>query len=102
MNLKEEVPKIIASSISPMEDAYKQITKIDVDIAGIKENLLSSLKDRFRQFSGNTPVYLHHIDSTTRARYQILVSDDLYVQPSIDLIQEMENLLGQERFSLTF
>ena len=102
LNLKEEVPKIIASSISPMEDAYKQITKIDVDIAGIKENLLSSLKDRFKQFSGNTPVYLHHIDSTTRARYQILVSDDLYVQPSIDLIQEMENLLGQERFSLTF
>lgn len=102
LNLKEEVPKIIASSISPMEDAYKQITKIDVDIAGIKENLLSSLKDRFKQFSGNTPVYLHHIDSTTRARYQILVSDDLYVQPSLDLIQEMENLLGQERFSLTF
>ena len=102
LNLKEEVPKIIANSIAPLEDAYKQITKIDVDIAGIKENLLVSLKERFKQFSGQTPVYLHHIDSATRARYQILVSDDLYVQPSLDLIQEMENLLGQEKFSLTF
>ena len=100
LNLKEEAPKIIASTIIPLEEAYKQILKIDINIAGLRENLLLSLKTMLTQYSGKTPVYLH-MDTANRARYHILVSEELHVQPNQGLIQEMESLLGEERFSLT-
>ena len=100
LNLKEESPKIIANSILPVDEAYKQITKIDINIAGIRENLLSSLKEKLVQNSGQIPVYLH-MDIPHRARYQILVGDELHVQPNQSLIQDIETLLGEERFSLT-
>lgn len=100
INLKEESPKIIANSILPIDEAYKQISKIDINIAGVRQNLLESLKERLKGHAGKTPVYLH-MDTANRARYQILVSDELYVQPNQGLIQEIESLLGEERFSLT-
>jgi len=100
LSLKEESPKIIANSILPVDEAYKQITKIDINIAGIRENLLNSLKEKLVQNSGQIPVYLH-MDIPHRARYQILVGDELHVQPNQSLIQDIETLLGEERFSLT-
>ena len=100
LSLKEESPKIIANSILPVEEAYKQITKIDINIAGIRENLLHSLKEKLVQNSGQTPVYLH-VDIPHRARYQILVGDELYVQPNQSLIHDLETLIGEKRFSLT-
>lgn len=100
LNLKEESPKIIANSILPIDQAYKQISKIDINIAGVRQNLLESLKERLKGHAGKTPVYLH-MDTANRARYQILVSDELYVQPNQELIQEIESLLGEEKFSLT-
>ncbi|TAN62544.1 DNA polymerase III subunit alpha [bacterium] len=100
LNLKEEAPKIVINSIIPLEEAYKQVSKIDINIAGLKENLLSSLKQALSEHTGPTPVYLH-MDSPNRARLQILVSNDLHVQPNQNLIHDIETLLGEERFSLT-
>ena len=100
LNLKEELPKIIVNSILPLEEAYKQISKIDINIAGLRQNLLESLKEGLKKHTGKTPVFLH-MDTANRARYQILVSDELHVQPNQSLIQEIETLLGEERFSLT-
>lgn len=100
LNLREEAPKIILNSIIPLEEAYKQISKIDINIAGLKDNLLASLKQTLSEHSGPTPVYLH-IDSPNRARLQILVSNELHVQPNQNLIQDIGTLLGEERFSLT-
>lgn len=100
LNLKEEAPKIVVNSIIPLEEAYKQVSKIDINIAGLKENLLSSLKQALSEHSGPTPVYLH-MDSPNRTRLQILVSNELHVQPNQNLIHDIETLLGEERFSLT-
>lgn len=100
LNLKEETPKIIANSLLPIEEAYKQITKININLAGLKENYLRILKEKLMQNPGKTPVCLH-LDTSNRMKFQILVEDSLYVQPNHNLIQELETLLGAERFSLT-
>jgi DNA polymerase-3 subunit alpha len=100
LNLKEESPKIIVNTILPIDEAYKQISKIDINIAGIKENLLASLRETLSEHSGQTPVYLH-MDRANRTKLQILISSELYVQPNQNLIQDIEALLGEERFSLT-
>lgn len=100
LSLKEETPKIIANSLLPIEEAYKQITKININLAGLKENYLNMLKEKLMQSPGKTPVCLH-LDTSGRTKFQILVEEALYVQPNHNLIQELETLLGEERFSLT-
>lgn len=100
LSRKEEAPKIIANSLLPIEEAYKQITKININLAGLKENYLNMLKEKLTQNPGKTPVCLH-LDTPNRAKFQILVEEALYVQPNHNLIQELETLLGEERFSLT-
>ena len=100
LSLKEESPKIIANSIIGIDDAYKQISKIDISIGGVKENLLSSLKELLARNPGQTPVFLH-VNGSGKKQYQILVGTELFVGPNQELIQEMEELLGEEKFSLT-
>ena len=62
---------------------------------------MQSLKEKLVQNSGQTQVYLHVDIPHIEARYQILVGDELYVQPNQSLIQDIETLLGEGRFSLT-
>ena len=48
---------------------------------------------------GNIPIYLH-LDTPTKSRIQLVVGEGLYISPSEKLIQDIENLLGEERLSL--
>ena len=70
LSLKEESPKIIAHSILPVDEAYKQTTKIDINIAGIRENLLQSLKEKLVQNSARpryTCTWIFPIEPDTRS-----------------------------------
>ncbi len=100
LSLREETPKILASNISPIDDAYRMISAINIDLTGLKENLLLALKEKLSLFSGSVPVYLH-LDSQTNQKLKILVSQDLFVAPQPELFNEIEDLLGEERFLLT-
>lgn len=100
LSLKEESPKILASNVTPIDDAYRMITSINIDLCGLQENILNALKEKLALSPGSTPVYLH-IDAPANKRLKILVSRELFVQPRAELFNDIEDLLGGERFLLT-
>jgi DNA polymerase-3 subunit alpha len=100
LSLKEDIPKIFASDISGVDEAYRLINSINIDLSGLKENILHALKEKLALFQGNVPVYLH-LDSESNRKLKILVSQDLFVTPKPELFNEIEELLGEERFLLT-
>lgn len=99
LNLKEETPKIIASDICLLEDAYKSISAINIELSGVSETILHILKEKLAGFPGKVPVYLH-LDTPSYKRVQILVGEEFFVQPNEALINELNQLLGEEKFSL--
>lgn len=106
LDLKEETPKIIVEDLFPFEEIYKLITAMNVNLTGIKENIFESLKTLLGQHRGDIPVYLRLENLTTgkapqtRSKVQLLVGEGLYVRPNELLIQELDELLGEERLSL--
>jgi DNA polymerase-3 subunit alpha len=99
LNLREDTPKLIANDMVPIEEVYKLITAMNINLSGIRENLFESLKDLLISYRGNIPIYLH-LDTPTKSRVQLVVDQGLYVTPSEKLIQDIESLLGEERLSL--
>ncbi|HQP92305.1 MAG TPA: OB-fold nucleic acid binding domain-containing protein, partial [Candidatus Omnitrophota bacterium] len=100
LSLKEDMPKILASDILPIDESYRMISAINIDLSGLKENMLNSLKEKLSLSPGNVPVYLH-LNSSATQKTKVLVSQDLFVQPRPELFNAIEELLGEERFLLT-
>jgi DNA polymerase-3 subunit alpha len=100
LDLKENTPKIIASDLFPIDEVYRIISSLSINLSGLRENLFESLKELLLSSPGKTPVYLH-LDTPTKSRIQLIVGNELFVQPSEKLIQDIEDLLGEERLSLT-
>ncbi|MFA4842289.1 MAG: DNA polymerase III subunit alpha [Candidatus Omnitrophota bacterium] len=99
LNLKEDTPKIVANDLFPIDEAYKLISAVNINLSGLRENLFESLKGLLSSSSGRIPIYLH-IDTPVRSRVQLVVGEGLYVSPTEKLIQDIESLLGQDRLSL--
>lgn len=99
LNLREDRPKIVANDLAPIEEVYNLITAININLSGIRENLFTSLKERLTESKGLIPVYLH-LDSPSRSRIQLVVGEELYVEPTENLIQDIESLLGEDRLSV--
>ena len=99
LNTREDTPKIIVNDLFPIDEVYRLITAVNINLSGIRENLFESLKELLILSSGNIPIYLH-LDTPTKSRIQLVVGEGLYVAPSETLIQDIENLLGEERVSL--
>jgi DNA polymerase-3 subunit alpha len=99
LNLKEDTPKIIVNDLFPIEEVYKLITAVNIDLSGIRENLFESLKELLISSSGRIPVYLH-LNTPAKSKVQLVVGEGLYVAPSEKLIQDIESLLGEKRLSL--
>ncbi len=99
LNLKEETPKIIVNDLFPIEQIYKLVTAMKINLSGVRENIFESLKELLAASHGNIPIYLH-LDTPTKSRIQLVVGEGLYVSASEKLIQDIENLLGEERLSL--
>jgi len=106
LDRKEETPKIIVEDLFPFEEIYKLITAMNINLSGIRENIFESLKILLSNYRGNIPVYLHLDTAVTgkqeqaRSRVQLVVGEGLYVTPNEKLIQDLDELLGQERLSL--
>jgi DNA polymerase III subunit alpha len=99
LNKKEDLPKIVANDICLIDDVFKSIQAINIELSGVQENKLKILQEKLATSPGKVPVYLH-LDTPSAKRVQILVGEEFFVQPSESLISELENLLGQEKFSL--
>lgn len=100
LSLKEDMPKILASNITQIEEAYKHISVINIDLSGLNENKLAVLKEKLALSPGSVPVYLH-LDTESRKKLKILVSREFFVQPRAELFNDIEEVLGEERFILT-
>ena len=106
LDLKEETPKIIVEDLFPFEAIYKLITAMNINLSGIRENIFESLKALLEAHRGNVPVYLRldtgraSRQATAKSRVQLIVGEGLYVEPNEQLIQELDELLGQEHLSL--
>ena len=92
-------PKIIAEDLFPFEEIYKLITAMNINLSGIRENIFESLKTLLGDYRGNIPVYLR-LDTPSKSRVQLVVGESLYVSPNEKLIQDLDELLGEERLSL--
>ncbi|MCX5697529.1 MAG: DNA polymerase III subunit alpha [Candidatus Omnitrophica bacterium] len=99
LNLKEDTPKIIINDLFPVDEIYKMISSININLSGIRENLFTSLKEVLCENRGKIPIYMH-LDTSTRSRIHLVVGDGLFVEPSEKLIQDIETLLGEDRLSL--
>jgi DNA polymerase-3 subunit alpha len=99
LSLKEDEPKILANTILPIEQAFSLVTTINIDLAGLRENMFETVKEKLSSHPGNIPVYLH-LDTPQNKKVKILVNNQLFVSPNEMLIKELDELLGEERLSL--
>jgi DNA polymerase-3 subunit alpha len=99
LNLKENAPKIIANDLLPVDEIYKLITGVNINLSGMRENLFESLKELLKSSPGEIPIYLH-LDSQSKTRTQLVVGEGFFIKPNEKLIADIENLLGEEKLSL--
>ncbi|MCM8789437.1 MAG: DNA polymerase III subunit alpha [Candidatus Omnitrophica bacterium] len=99
LNLKEDQPKILVNDLFPFDEIYKLITSISINLSGVKENIFESLKNLLATSRGNVPVYLT-LDTPAKSRVQVIVGEGLYVAASERLIEDIENLLGEDKIAL--
>ena len=101
--VREEASKVIASEILPLEDVKSKYTQaIHLHLKrenGEKPKLLQDVQRALTRYPGNVPVYLHlHLPDGRRVQLQ--VNADLTTQPTNELLQEMELLVGPQNLIL--
>jgi DNA polymerase-3 subunit alpha len=102
VDLKEEVPKIIANEFFALEEAMEKMTKsFQIELAqSTKGNgLLSKLKEILSAKPGKTPVILN-FKSPAGKKVQLLTGREFHIYPSQELLEELENLLGPNAVKL--
>jgi DNA polymerase-3 subunit alpha len=100
LNLKEDTPKVLVNDLFPFDEIYKLITAMSINLSGLRENVFETLKELLAASRGNIPIYLN-LDTPSKSRVQLVVGEGFYVTPSEKLIKDIEDLLGEERLSLT-
>ncbi|MFA5156066.1 MAG: DNA polymerase III subunit alpha [Candidatus Omnitrophota bacterium] len=100
LSLKEDTPKLIVNDMFPMDEIYRLVSNISINLSGVQENLFESLKSLLEANRGKVPIYLH-LNTPAKSRVQFVVGEGLYIDPSEKLIRDIEALLGEERLSLT-
>lgn len=97
---REGVPSIICDDIRRISDVYETIKAVNVNFAGIDQELLNRFKKRLTQFPGSVPVYVE-VDTKKHKSVKILIGKDLFIQPSELLLNNIKELVGEDRFSVT-
>jgi len=100
VSFREDSPKIVASDMKPIEEVYKAVKSINVDLSSLDQANLNHLREKLSLFPGRIPVYLR-LDTQAYKSVQILVGEDLFVSPSERLMNELKDLVGEGNFSLT-
>ena len=100
LSIREDQPTIVAGDIKKIEEAYKTVKAINVDLSGTSEICLDKLRSKLALYPGKTPVYLR-LDTQSYKSVQILVGEDLFVTPSEILMNEIKALVGEDKFSMS-
>lgn len=99
VNLREDIPTLVAGDIKKLEEIYKEIKSINVNLSGMNEDRLKILKEKLGLFPGKVPVYLH-MDTRSNKCVQILVNQGLFVSPNEILMNDIKELVGENKFSV--
>ncbi len=97
INLREDLPKIVASEILPLGEASQKLTRvltIDLSTAGLDKETLKRLRDILLAHKGNTPVYLTFRDPLGK-RTVLGSGESFKVNSSEKLFDEVEAILGE-------
>ncbi|MEW5757935.1 MAG: DNA polymerase III subunit alpha [Candidatus Omnitrophota bacterium] len=102
LNLKEDSPKIIADDIVLLDDAFRLISGINIRVKTLTEDTLQNIKQRLSLFPGKTPVNLLIENNHPEKKcVHIRVGQNLYVNPSEDLISQLESFIGEDHLSFS-
>ena len=96
-SLKDDAPKMIVSDVKGIDEVYKLIRAINVDVSEYGVENLDQIKFKLARFPGKIPVYLQ-LDTKNYKSVQILVGKELYVSPSEVLMDEIKGLVGEKKF----
>ena len=102
VNLREDIPKIMAEEILPLEDArnkYTQALSIELITTALEKETLSKLNDILKKHRGQTPVYIN-FTTPDKKKVQMAAGRDLSVLPTDTLITEIEALVGDGAVSV--
>ena len=77
----------------------KKMPSWGVDLSGVDSQGLEKVKEKLSKFPGKTPVYLR-LNTQNYKSVQILVGEDLFVAPDENLMEELRELIGEEKFSM--
>ncbi len=94
-SLKEDPPKMIISDVKGIDEVYKLIKQINVDVSEFGVENLDLIKNKLARFPGRIPVCLQ-LDTKNYKSVQIKVGRELYVSPSEVLIDEIKGLVGEK------
>jgi DNA polymerase-3 subunit alpha len=100
VSFRDEVPGLVARDIKKIDEVYKVVKAINVNLSGLAQNHLQELKKMLSLSPGQTPVYLF-LDTRTRKGVQILVGQDLFVTPNENLMNEIKELVGEKRLTVS-
>ncbi len=97
INARDDIPKVLAEDIIPLEDVQKRFTKtvsIDLQTAGLDSVLLKEIKRILVKHKGPVPVYLSFKDP--QGKTAVLHSgEDSKVEASDELFNALEKLVGE-------
>ncbi|MFC1631791.1 DNA polymerase III subunit alpha [Candidatus Omnitrophota bacterium] len=102
VNLRDNEPKILAEEIIPLDEVRKRYTRaimINLLTTGLEEEVLAKLKTILSRHHGSVPVYLG-LSSPSHQRLQLEVNPDYYSEPTEELVNEIEGVLGEGVVSL--
>jgi DNA polymerase-3 subunit alpha len=98
--VREGGVNIICDDLRPITDVYETIKTVKVNMAGMAKEDLQRFKKKLTQFPGKVPVYLE-LDTKQYKSVQILIGKDLFIQPSELLLNNIKEMVGEDRFSVT-
>ncbi len=96
VNKRDDVPKIIANEMIPIEDVRKKLTKvisIDLSTAGLDQGTLEKLKGIFESHQGSTPVEINFL-SPDGEHHVMQPGNDYHVEPNEEFFKKIKDLLG--------
>ncbi len=99
---REDEPKLIVEEIYTLETIQRRMTRsvvIDFRQGTAGEEIFVRIQEVLSRFAGETPVYLHVVDSRGEVN-DILVDRSLFVRPTEDLVSSVEHILGPGRIHL--
>ncbi len=102
ISLREEKPKLIAEEAIPLEEVQEKLTKaIAINLAtnSVNKKTLESLKLLLSNHRGTIPIYVY-FRTPENKRVTLAMGENFKAQPSVELVDELEELLGEGTVSV--